>query len=146
MEGLPILFVVAIAVCVGNRTQGVHRHRDAKTGHKPGRDTGSITLKPGTAKNKMFSGYGTNFRYIGAVKNGLNRVTVVTSIQIPKYSDIEKRPIRFNNCTIDLQRYGARTRGYPQHETCKKCSFGMGYILSKSTRRVVVYIETTIDP
>ena len=92
MEGLPILFVAAIAVCVGNRTQGVHRHRDAKTGHKPERDTGSIILKPGTAKNKLFSGYGTNFRYIGEVKNGLDRVTVVTSIPIPKYSDIEKRP------------------------------------------------------
>ena len=79
-------------------------------------------MKPGTAKNKLFSGYGTNFRYIGEVKNGLDRVTVVTSIPIPKYSDIEKRPIRFNNCTKDLQKYGARTKGYPQHETYKKCN------------------------
>ena len=122
MEGLPILFVAAIAVCVGNRTQGVHRHRDAKTGHKPERDTRSIILKPGTAKNKLFSGYGTNFRYIGEVKNELDRVTVVTSITIPKYSDTEKRPIGFTNCTEDLQKYGARTRGYPQHETYKKCN------------------------
>ena len=121
MEGLPILFVAAIAVCVGNRTQEVHRHRDAKTGHKPERDTGSIILKPGTAKNKLFSGYGTNFRYI-EVKNGFDRVTVVTSIPIPKYSDIEKRPIGFTNCTEDLQKYRARTRGYPQHETYKKCN------------------------
>ena len=75
MEGLPILFVAAIAVCGGNRTQGVQRDRDAKTGHKPERDTGSIILKPGTAKNELFSGYGTNFRYIGEVKNGLDRVT-----------------------------------------------------------------------
>ena len=94
--------MAAIAVCVGNRTQGVHRHRDAKTGHKPKRDTGSIILKAGTAKNKLFSGYGTNFRYIGEVKNGLDRVTVVTSIPIPKYSDIEKRPNGFTNCTEDL--------------------------------------------
>ena len=41
-------------------------------------------------------------RHIGEVKNGLDRVTVVTSITIPKYSDIEKRPIIFNNCTNDL--------------------------------------------
>ena len=122
MEGLPILFVAAIAVCVRKRTQGVHRHKDAKTGHKPERDTGSIILKPGTAKNKLISGYGTNFRYIGEVKNGLDRVTVVTSIPIPKYSDTDKRPIRFTNCTEDLQKYGARTRGYPQHETYKKCN------------------------
>ena len=103
MEGLPILIVTAIVMCVGNRTQGVHRHRHTQTGLKPERDTGSIILKPGTAKNKLFPGYGTNFRYIGEVKNGLDRVTVVTSIPIPKYSDIQKRPIVFNNCTEDSQ-------------------------------------------
>ena len=85
MKGVLILFVTAIVVCVGNRT---HRHRRVKPGQKPERDTGSIILKPGTAKNKLFPGYGTNFRYIGEVKNGLDRVTVVTSIPIPKYSDI----------------------------------------------------------
>ena len=122
MKGVLILLVTAIVVCVGNRTQGVHRHRHGKTGHKPERDTGSITLKPGTAKNKLFPEYGTNFRYIGEVKNGLDRVTVVTSIPIPKYSDIELRPIVFNNCTEDLWRHGARTRGYPQHETYIKCN------------------------
>ena len=45
------MFVTAIVMCVGNRTHGVHRHRYAKTGLKPERDTGSIILKPGTAKN-----------------------------------------------------------------------------------------------
>ena len=122
MKGVLILFVTAIVVCVGNRTQGVHRHRHARPGQKPERDTGSITLKPGTAMNKLFPGYGTNFRYIGEVKNGHDRVTVVTPIPIPKYSDIEKRPIIFNNCTEDLNRPGARTRGYPQYETYTKCN------------------------
>ena len=122
MKGVLILLVIAIVVCVGNRTQGVHKHRHGKTGHKPERDTGSITLKPGTAKNKLFSGYGTNFRCIGEVKNGLDRVTVVTSIPIPKYSDIEKRPIVFNNCTKDLWRQGASTKGQPQYETYSKCN------------------------
>ena len=28
----------------------------------------------------------------------------------------------FNNCTEDLQRHGARTSGYPQHETYKECN------------------------
>ena len=79
-------------------------------------------LKPGTAMNKLFSGYGTNFRYIGEVKNGLDRVTVVTSIPIPKYSDIEKRPIISNTCTRDLWRQGARTKGQPQYETYTKCN------------------------
>ena len=77
--------------------------RHTRTGQKPESDTGSIILKPGTAKNKLFPGYGTNFRYIGEVKNGLDRVTVVTSIPIPKSRDIQKRPIVFNNCTEDLQ-------------------------------------------
>ena len=122
MKGFLILLVTAIVVCVGNRTRGVHKHRHGKTGHKPERDTGSITLKPGTAKNKLFPGYGTNFRYIGEVKNRLDRVTVVTSIPIPKYSDIEIRPIVFNNCTEDLWRHGARTRGYPQYEMYDKCN------------------------
>ena len=122
MKGFLILLVTAIVVCVGNRTQGVHKHRHGRTGQKPERDTGSITLKPGTAKNKLFPGYGTNFRYIGEVKNGLDRVTVVTSIPIPKYSDIEIKSIVFNNCTEDLWRPGARTRGYPQHETYDKCN------------------------
>ena len=103
MKGVLILFVTAIVMCVGNGTHGVHRHRHASTGLKPETDTGSIILKPGTAKNKLFPGYGTNFRYISEVKNGLDRVTVVTSIPIPKYSDIQKRPIVFNNCTEDLQ-------------------------------------------
>ena len=122
MKGVLILLVTATVVCVGNRTQGVHRHRHAKTGHKPKRDTGSIILKPGTAKNKLFPGYGTNFRYIGEVKNGLDRVIVVTSIPIPRYGDFEIRPIVFNNCTEDLWRHGARTRGYSQHETYIKCN------------------------
>ena len=113
-EGSIILIVTAIVMYVGNRTHGVHRHRHAHTGQKPERDTGSIILKPGTAKKKLFPGYGTNFRYIGKVKNDLDRVTVVTSIPIPKYSDIQKRPIAFNNCTEDLQWHGARTRGYPK--------------------------------
>ena len=122
MKGVLILLVIAIVVCVGNRTQGVHKHRHGKTGHKPERDTGSITLKPGTAKNKLFPGYGTNFSYIGEVKNGLDRVTVITSIPIPRYSDIEIRPIVFNNCAEDLWRHGARTRGYPQYENYIKCN------------------------
>ena len=122
MKGVLILLVTAIVICVGNRTQGVHRHRHARPGQKPERDTGSITLKPGTAMNKLFPGYGANFRYIVEVKNGLDRVTVVTSIPIPKYSDIEKRPIIFNNCTEDLNRSGPRKRGYPQYETYNKCN------------------------
>ena len=70
----------------------------------------------------MFPEYGTNFRYIGEVKHGLDRVTVVTSIPIPKYSDMRMKPLQFN-CTIDLKRKEAKTVGsyqYRVHEYCAK--------------------------
>ena len=60
--------------------------------------------------NRLFPEYGTNFRYIGEVKHGLDRVTVVTSIPIPRYGDIKKKPLEFN-CTIDLSRKEAKTYG-----------------------------------
>ena len=59
--------------------------------------------KPGPEKNKLFAEYGTNFRYVGEVKNGLDRVTVVTSIPIPKYVDIDRKPMAFKNCSVENQ-------------------------------------------
>ena len=47
-----------------------------------------IKGKPGVNKNKLFAEYGTNFRYVGEVKNGLDRVSVVTSIPIPRFEDL----------------------------------------------------------
>ena len=49
-------------------------------------------------------------------------MTVVTSIPIPKYSDIRKKPLQFN-CTTDLNRKEAKTVGpyqYRVHEYCAK--------------------------
>ena len=53
-------------------------------------------------KNKLFPEYGINFRYIGEVKNGLDRVSVVTSIPIPRFKDLRINPIQFHNCSADL--------------------------------------------
>ena len=117
-----ILIVTAIVMCVRNRTHGVHRHRHAHTGQKPEGDTGSIILKPGTAKNNYSQGMEQILGILEKSRMVLYRATVVTSIPIPKYSDTQKRPIIFNNCTEDLQQHGARTRGYPEHETYKKCN------------------------
>ena len=36
-------------------------------------------------KNKLFPEYGINFRYIGEIKNGLDRVSVVTSGAPPSF-------------------------------------------------------------
>ncbi len=63
---------------------------------------GGLDWKPGTERNKLFPEYGTNFRYVGELKNNLDRVTVVTSIPIPKYSDLQVVPIQFHNCSLDF--------------------------------------------
>ena len=92
-----------------------------------------IGPKPGTQHNRLFPEYGTNFRYIGEVKHGLDRVTVVTSIPIPRYGDIKKKPLEFN-CTIDLSRNEAKTYGsyqYRVHEYCAKVQPYIKYMQSQ---------------
>ena len=57
------------------------------------------------------------------MKNDLDRVTVVTSIPIPRFHDVKQVPLQFSNCTADLKRHGAREKGHPQryaHEWCTK--------------------------
>ena len=71
----------------------------------------------------MHAEYGTNFRFLGEVKNNLDRVTVVTSIPIPRFHDVKQVLLQFSNCTVDLKRHGAREKGHPQqyaHEWCAK--------------------------
>ena len=92
-----------------------------------------IGPKPGTQHNRLFPEYGTNFRYIGEVKHGLDRVTVVTSIPIPRYSDIKKKPLEFN-CTIDLNRKEVKTYSsyqYRVHEYCPKVQPYIKYMQSQ---------------
>ena len=49
---------------------------------------GNVMPKPGVRKNKLVAKYGTNFRYLGIVKNGIDRVTVVMmSILIPRFEE-----------------------------------------------------------
>ena len=70
-------------------------------GTKMARDS-NITPKPGLRKNKLVAKYGTNFRYLGVVKNGIDRVTVVTPIPIPRYENVKVKPINFAKCEIAL--------------------------------------------
>ena len=65
---------------------------------------GKIMPKPGLRKNKLVAKYGTNFRYLGIVKNGIDRVTVVTSIPIPRYENVKVKPINFAKCAIALEK------------------------------------------
>ena len=39
---------------------------------------------------------------MGEIKNSLDRVSVVTSIPIPRFRDIQANPIHFRNCTLDF--------------------------------------------
>ena len=61
-----------------------------------------VTPKPGIRKNKLVAKYGTNFRYMGIVKNGLDRVMVVMSILIPRFQNIKVKPINFAKCAKTL--------------------------------------------
>ena len=122
-----ILVVTAFTVCLSRE---LHRHRHKKKSSQR-RDTSQrdayIGPKPGVQHNRLFPEYGTNFRYIGEVKHGLDRVTVVTSIPIPRYSDIKKKPLEFN-CTIDLNRKEAKTYGSYQYRVHAYCAKVLPYI------------------
>ena len=121
MKVVFILVVTAFTICL-SRELPRHRHKKFPQRRETGQQDAYIGPKPGTQYNRLFPEYGTNFRYVGEVKHGLDRVTVVTSIPIPKYSDIKKRPLDLN-CTIDLSRKEAKTYGsyqYRVHEYCAK--------------------------
>ena len=47
--------------------------------------TTSVKLALGSDKNRLHAEYGTNFRFLGEVKNNFDRMTVVTSIPIPRF-------------------------------------------------------------
>ena len=53
-------------------------------------------------RNKLFPEYGINFRYIGEIKNGLDQVSVVTSVPLPRFKDIHISPLKFHNCSMDM--------------------------------------------
>ena len=76
--------------------------------------TASVQLTLGSDKNILHAEYGTNFRFLGEVKNNLDRVTVVTSIPIPRFRDVKQTPLKFSNCTMDFMQKGARADGHPQ--------------------------------
>ena len=121
MKVVFISIVTAFTICL-SRGLPRHRHKKFPQRRETRQQEAYIGPKPGTKHNRLFPEYGTNFRYVGEVKHGLDGVTVVTSIPIPKYSDIKKKPLDFN-CTIDLSRKEARTQGsyqYRAHEYCAK--------------------------
>ena len=128
-----ILVVTAFTICLSGELPR-HRHKKMFSQRRETMQQDAyIGPKPGTQHNRLFPEYGTNFRYIGEVKHGLDRVTVVTSIPIPRYGDIKKKPLEFN-CTIDLSRKEAKTYGsyqYRVHEYCAKVQPHIKYMQSQ---------------
>ena len=72
---------------------------------------GNITPKPGLTKNKLVVKYGTNFWYLGIVKNGLDRVTVVTLIPIARFKNVKIKPINFAKYTQSLDNVDVKVHG-----------------------------------
>ena len=127
MKLIFILVLTAFTVC---QNRELHKHRHEKKfpqGSETLQKDAYIGPKPGVEHNRLFPEYGTNVRYIGDVKHGLDRVTVVTSIPTLKYSDIRKKPLQFN-CAIDLNRKEARTVGSYQYRNHKYCAKVMPYV------------------
>ena len=127
---MKLVFILVLTTFTVCKSRELHRHRHEKKfpqGSETLQRDAHIGPKPGVEHNRLFPEYGTNFRYIGGVKHGLDRVTVVTSIPMPKYSDIRKKPLQFN-CTIDLNRKEAKTVGSYQYRVHKDCAKVMPYV------------------
>ena len=91
--------------------------------------SGKFDFKPGINKNKLFSEYCTNFRYVGEIKNGLEWVSVVISIPIPRFKDLHIYPIHIRNCSLDFN---------DGDESLHNC---LGVAINKWCAKVVPYIE-----
>ena len=59
-------------------------------------------------KNELVAKYRTNFRYVGIVKNGLDRAMVVMAIPIPRFENIQVKPISFAKCPQTLENDGKK--------------------------------------
>ena len=96
---------------------------------------GKLTPKPGIRKNKLVEKYGTNFRYMGIVKNGLHRVMVVMSIPIPRFEDLEVKPINFAQCANTLENNDKDARYFIMADTQASkaakewCAWAIPYIV-----------------
>ena len=80
-----ILVLTAFTVCLSRE---LHRHRHEKK-FPQGKETlqrdAYIGPKPGEEQNRLFPEYATNIRYIGEVKHGLDRVTLVVLLLLAKH-------------------------------------------------------------
>ena len=87
-------------------------------------------------RNKLFPEYGINFRYIGEIKNGLDRVSVVTSVPLPHFKDINVSPLKFHNCSMDMDLNSAVSKEHRRlqiavSEWCAKATPYMQHLRKK---------------
>ena len=92
-------FILFISLCI----RSIELHRQKHHGDRnviPIEDENEMTyIQQGSYKNKLEAEYGVNFRYLRKVKNGLDRVTVVTSIPISRYDKLKVKPLEFGKCS-----------------------------------------------
>ena len=74
MKVVFILVVTAFTISL-SRELPRHRHKKFPQRRETIQQDAYIGPKPRTQHNRLFPEYGTNFRYIGEVKHGLDRVT-----------------------------------------------------------------------
>ena len=89
-------------------------------------------------KNKLFLEYGINFRYIGEIKNRLDRVSVVTSVPLPHFKDIHISPLKFHNCSMDMDLDSAISKEHRRLQItvskwCTKATPYMQHLRKRST-------------
>ena len=90
--------------------------------------TTSVQLTQGLDENRLYVEYGTNFQFLGEVKNNLDQVTVVTLIPIPRFRDVKRTPLKFSNCTPDFKQNGSRVDGHHQRYAHEWCTIVMPFI------------------
>ena len=87
-------------------------------------------------RNKLFPEYGINFRYISEIKNGLDRVSVVTLVPLPRFKDIHISPLKFHNCSMDMDLNSAISKEHRRlqiavSEWCAKATPYMQHLRKK---------------
>ena len=69
-----------------------------------------------------------NARYVGEIKNGLDRVSVVMSIHLPRFKDLHLNLIQSRNCFLDFMSGSGSLEDNPSVAIRKCCAKEVPYI------------------
>ena len=80
--------VLLLILIITANTEARNSKRKSKNNAKPREKLSTSSIQG--SKNKIFPEYGINYRHIGKINQNLNRMTIVTSIKIPKVWELIK--------------------------------------------------------